>query len=128
MPFSNRLIFFIFGTLIGVIFIKIIFPAEKISKTKKGYLDYFKGHDKVVNMLVYDSNLEHELLSHLGILRKDIFFYSDLIRNSDIEILSRKPCFHYLLKPSNDYMISELLFEKCGKKISLVRVEVKEND
>ena len=125
MSFRNRLVFFIFGIIIGVFFTKLIFSHEKISKIKEGYSAYFKGHDKVVNFLLHQKEFMSDLESRLGILKTDSLFYEDLIRNSDLKIISRKPCFQYLLKPSNQHSILELLIEKCDKKVDLVRLKMK---
>jgi len=127
MSFKNRLVFFIFGILLGIFFIRFIFPPEKLSNIKEGYSNYFKGHDKVVNFLLNQNDLRNEIESRLGILKEDSLFYENLIRNSNLEILSRKPCFQYLLKPNNQNLISELLIEKCNKKVDLVILKIEEN-
>ena len=53
--------------------------------------------------------------------------YEDLIKSSEIEILSRKPCFQYLLKTNNQNSIKELLIEKCEEKVSLVNLEIQKD-
>jgi len=127
MSFRNRLVFFVFGIIIGVFLISLIFPQKKISKIKKGYTDYFKGHDKIINFLIYQKDLKNQVDSYLGLSGKDSLFYQDLIKHSDIEILSRKPCFQYLLTPNDPSCILELLIEKCDKKVDLVRLKIKED-
>ncbi len=127
MSFRNRLFFFVFGTFLGIFLIRFIFSPEKISKIKEGYSAYFKGHDKVVKFLLNQDDFRRELESNLGILKNDSLFYEDLIRNSDLRIVSRKPCFQYLLKPNNQHFISELLIEKCDKKVNLSRLKIKED-
>lgn len=122
MSFRNRLVFFIFGILIGVFVIKMIFPSEKISKIKKGYSAYFKGHDKIVNFLLDQKYIREEIEFQLNISKNDSLFYEDFIRSSDLKIVSRKPCFQYLLKPNNK-SISELLIKKCDEKVELVRLK-----
>ena len=125
MSFKFRLFFFIFGTLIGILFIKSIFPKEKISNLKKGYIGYFKGHDKVINMLSYNQNLKKQLESHLNLNKTDSLFYENIIRNSELKILSRKPCFKYLLVPNNSTIISQIVLEKCDKNIKLIELKIK---
>jgi len=125
MSFRNRLVVFVFGIIIGIFFTRLIFSHEKISKIKEGYSAYFKGHDKVVNFLLNQKDFRIELESRLGILKNDSLFYEDLIRNSDLKIISRKPCFQYLLKPINHHSILELLIKKCDKKVDLVRLKMK---
>ena len=61
MSFRNRLVFFVFGTFIGIFLIRFIFSPEKISKIKEGYSAYFKGHDKVVNFLLNQDQLKYYL-------------------------------------------------------------------
>ena len=123
MSFKFRLFFFIFGTLIGILFIKSIFPKEKISNLKKGYIGYFKGHDKVINMLLYNQNLKEQVESNLN--KTDSLFYENIIRNSDLKILSRKPCFKYLLIPNDSTVISQIVLEKCDKNIKLTKLKIK---
>ena len=65
--------------------------------------------------------------SLLDLSEEDTLFYYDLIQNSDLKIISRKPCFQYLLKPNEGYSILELLIEKCEKKVSLIRFEFKKD-
>ena len=125
MSFRNRLVFFIFGIIIGIFFTRLIFSDEKISKIKEGYSAYFKGHDKVVNFLLNQKDFQIDLESRLGVLKKDSLFYEDLIRNSDLKIISRKPCFQYLLRPDSQHSILELLIEKCDKKVDVVRLKMK---
>ena len=125
MSFKFRLFFFIFGTLIGVLFIKSIFPKEKISNLKKGYIGYFKGHDKVINMLSYNQNLKKQVESNLNLNKVDSLFYENIIRNSDLKILSRKPCFKYLLTPKDSTVISQIILEKCDKNIKLTKLKIK---
>ena len=125
MSFKFRLFFFIFGTLIGVLFIKSIFPKEKISNLKKGYIEYFKGHDKVIDMLSYNQNLKKQVESNLNLNKVDSLFYENIIRNSDLKILSRKPCFKYLLTPKDSTVISQIILEKCDKNIKLTKLKIK---
>ena len=125
MSFKFRLFFFIFGTLIGVLFIKSIFPKEKISNLKKGYIGYFKGHDKVIDMLLYNQNLKKQVESNLNLNKADSLFYENIIRNSDLKILSRKPCFKYLLTPKDSTVISQIILEKCDKNIKLTKLKIK---
>ncbi len=127
MSFNTRLVIFIFGIIIGVFLIGLIFSTEKISKIKKGYIDYFKGHDKVITFLLYQTDLKNQIESYLNLSEKDSLFYEDLIKSSEIEILSRKPCFQYLLKTNNQNSIKELLIEKCDEKVSLVNLELKKD-
>tara|TARA_B100000579_G_C22784032_1_gene830877 strand:- start:802 stop:1185 length:384 start_codon:yes stop_codon:yes gene_type:complete len=127
MSFSTRLVIFIFGIIIGVFLIGLIFSNEKISKIKKGYIDYFKGHDKVITFLLYQTDLKNQIESYLNLSEKDSIFYEDFIKSSEIEILSRKPCFQYLLKAHNQNFIKELLIEKCDEKVSLVNLELKKD-
>ena len=119
MSFKFRLFFFIFGTLIGILFIKSIFPKRKISNLKKGYIGYFKGHDKVINMLSYNQKLKKQLESHLNLNNTDSLFYENIIRSSDLKILSRKPCFKYLLVPNNSTVISQ----NCLKNVVKYQVD-----
>ena len=125
MSFKFRLFFFIFGILIGVLFIKSIFPKEKISILKKGYIGYFKGHDKVIDMLSYNQNLKKQVESNLNLNKADSLFYENIIRNSDLKILSRKPCFKYLLTPKDSTVISQIILEKCDKNIKLTKLKIK---
>ena len=125
MSFKFRLFFFILGTLIGVLFIKSIFPKEKISNLKKGYIGYFKGHDKVINMLSYNQNLKKQVESRLNLNKTDSLFYENIIKNSDLKILSRKPCFKYLLTPNDSTLISQIVLEKCDKNIKLTKLKIK---
>jgi hypothetical protein len=125
MSFKFRLFFFIFGILIGILFIKSIFSKEKISNLKKGYIGYFKGHDKVINMLSYNKNLKKQVESHLNLNKTDSLFYENIIRNSDLKILSRKPCFKYLLIPNDSTVISQIALEKCDKNIKLTELKIK---
>ncbi len=127
MSFSNRLIIFFFGIFIGIFLIRFIFPSDKISKITQGYVNYFKGHDKIINFLIHEQDLKKEVESVLDLSEEDTLFYYDLIQNSDLKIISRKPCFQYLLKPNEGYSILELLIEKCEKKVSLIRFEFKKD-
>ena len=43
----------------------------------------------------------------MNLSEKDSLFYEDLIKNSEIEILSRKPCFQYLLKINNQNSLND---------------------
>ncbi len=124
MSFNTRLVVFIFGIIIGVFLIGLIFSPEKISKIKKGYIDYFKGHDKIITFLLYQTDLKNQIESYINPLEKDSLFYEELIKSCNIEILSRKPCFQYLLKTNHQNSITELLIEKCDKKVSLLNLEV----
>lgn len=125
MSFKFRLFFFILGTLIGVLFIKSIFPKEKISNLKKGYIRYFKGHDKVINMLSYNQSLKKQVESRFNLNKTDSLFYENIIKNSDLKILSRKPCFEYLLTPHDSTLISQIVLEKCDKNIKLTKLKIK---
>ena len=77
--------------------------------------------------MLYQTDLKNQIESYLNLSEKDSLFYEDLIKSSEIEILSRKPCFQYLLNPNNQNSIKELLIEKCDEKVSLVNLEVEKD-
>ena len=116
MPFSFRLFVFFFGIIIGLFVVRLIFSDDKISKIQKGYADYFKGHDKVVNFLVKQVRLSKDLdlLTEIDI---DTVYYTNLIRTSEIDILSRKPCYEYLVVPKNNKIILNFSIKKCDKEL-----------
>ena len=116
MPFSSRLFVFFIGIIIGFFVVRLIFSDDKISKIKKGYADYFKGHDKVVNYLAKQVYLSKDLdlLTEIDI---DTIYYKNLIRSSEIDILSRKPCFEYLVIPKNNQIILNFTVKKCNKEL-----------
>ena len=41
----------------------------------------------------------------------------NLIRSSEIDILSRKPCFEYLVVPKNNKIILNFTIKKCDKEL-----------
>ena len=90
--------------------------ARKISKIQKGYADYFKGHDKVVNFLAKQVRLSKDLDS-LTEINIDTIYYINLIRSSEIDILSRKPCHEYLVVPKNNQIILNFSIKKCDKEL-----------
>ena len=116
MPFSFRLFVFFFGIIIGLFVVRLIFSDDKISKIQKGYADYFKGHDKVVNFLVQQVRLSKDLdlLTEIDI---DSVYYMNLIRTSEIDILSRKPCYEYLVVPKNNEIFLNFSIKKCDKEL-----------
>jgi len=116
MPFSFRLFVFFFGIIIGFFVVRLIFSDDKISKIQKGYADYFKGHDKVVNFLAKQVRLSNDLDS-LTEIDIDTIYYMNLIRNSEIDILSRKPCYEYLVVPKNNEIILNFSIKKCDKEL-----------
>ena len=124
MPFSFRLFVFFFGIIIGFFVVRLIFSDDKISKIQKGYADYFKGHDKVVNFLVKQVHLSKDLDS-LTEIEIDTTYYINLIRSSEIEILSRKPCFKYLFSPKNNQIILNFSIKKCDKELYLDELNFK---
>ena len=124
MPFSFRLFVFFFGIIIGFFVVRLIFSDEKISNIQKGYLDYFKGHDKVVNYLAKQVRLSNDLdfLTEIDI---DTIYYKNLIRSSEIDILSRKPCFKYLVTPKNNQIILNFSIKKCDKELYVEELNFK---
>lgn len=116
MPFSFRLFVFFFGIIIGLFVVRLIFSDDKISKIQKGYADYFKGHDKVVNFLVKQVRLSKDLDS-LTEIDIDTIYYMNLIRTSEIDILSRKPCYEYLVIPKNNEIILNFSIKKCDEEL-----------
>tara|TARA_B100001057_G_scaffold10044_1_gene9495 strand:+ start:1601 stop:1975 length:375 start_codon:yes stop_codon:yes gene_type:complete len=116
MPFSSRLFVFFLGIIIGFFVVRLIFSDDKISKIKKGYTDYFKGHDKVINYLAKQVCLSKDLdlLTEIDI---DTIYFKNLIRSSEIDILSRKPCFEYLVIPKNNQIILNFTIKKCDKEL-----------
>jgi len=126
MSFSLRLLLFFFGIIIGLFIIRFIFSHDKISKIQKGYSDYFKGNDKVANYLANQVYLKDELGALIE-TEIDSAYYNNLIRNSEINILSRKPCFEYVVTPYNNNKISNFLVKKCDKLVYVDKLNFKEN-
>ena len=122
MKFTPRIFFFSFGLCLGILFISILFEG----RMKKGFSDYFSGQDRIIRFLINKTDLNNQIQDWLDLSDKDSLFIREMIINTDVEIISREPCFEYLLTPNTSSCLTTLLVKKCEETVSIVNLEVEE--
>ena len=122
MKFTPRILFFSFGLFLGILFVMNLFEG----RMKKGLSDYFSGQDRIIRFLINKTDLNNQIQDWLDLPDKDSLFIREMIINTDVEIISREPCFEYLLTPNTPSCLTELLVKKCEEIVSIVNLEVEE--